>query len=294
METKPQKAGGSGSKWLWWILGAAALVILALILWQLFAEEQSAGPEAKATVSNITDNPQEYYDSTVTVSGEVGELLGPRAFTIGTEDDVGGGTLLVIGAKQLPQIIEGEAEEIAADDVVQVSGPVQEFNIAEIEDEIGFDLEDGLFSEYEGKPVVVANTVDLTAEAADAGAQNVQASLSDITDEPEEYYGQTVEVKGIVDETIEANAFVLIDPAPAGEGNASEENDVAAGEGVLVVNGDGFAPNLGEGQRVQVKGKFQEFDLEAFEEELGVDLENDAFANFAGRPAIQAQQIQQK
>jgi hypothetical protein len=293
METRPQKGGG-GLNWLWWIAGAIALVILAVILWQLFAEEQSAGPEAAVTVSNITDNPQEYYGSTVTVSGQIGELIGPRAFTIGTEDDVGGGTLLVVGAKQLPEIIEGEAEEVATGDVVQVSGPVQEFNIAEIEDEFGFDLEDGLFSEYEGDPVVVANTVDLTAEAADAGAQNVQATMSDITDEPEEYYGQTLTVAGIVDETIEANAFVLIDQQAAGEADAQEEDDLAADEGVLVVNSEGFTPNVSEGQRVQVKGAFQEFDLAAFEEELGVDLENDAFANFAGRPAIQAQQIQKK
>lgn len=291
METKPKRGDGGRPNWLLWIAGIAALVILPLILWQLFAEEQSAGPEAKATVSDITDNPQEYYDSNVTVSGGVGELVGPRAFTIGTEDDVGGGTLLVVGAKQLPEVIEGDAEEIAADDVVQVSGPAQEFNIAEIEDEFGFDLEDGLFSEYEGKPVVVANTVDLTAEAADAGAQNVQATLSDITDEPEEYYGQTLTVDGAVAQTIEPNAFVIFEQQLAEDEELLDDPAALAEEGVLVVSG-GPEPNLSELMSVQVKGTFQEFDLATFEEELGAELDDGLYSDWGGQPAIIAEQIQ--
>ncbi len=293
METKPQKGDGGRPNWLWWIAGIAALVILALILWQLFAEEQSAGPEAGVTISDITDNPQEYYDSTVTVSGQVGELIGPRAFTIGTEDSVGGGTLLVIGAKQLPEIIEGDAEEIAADDVVQVSGPVQEFNIAEIEDELGFDLEDGLFSEYEGDPVVVANTVDLTAEAAGAGAQNAQATMSDITDNPEEYYGQTLTVDGAVAQIIEPNAFVIVEQQLAEDEELLDNPTALADEGVLVFS-SGPEPNLSELMTVQVKGTFQEFDLATFEEELGTELDDGLYTDWDGRPAIIADQIRQK
>ncbi len=292
METRPKKEGGVPS-WIWWIAGAIALVILAVILWQLFAEEQSAGPEAQVTVSDITDNPQEYYNSNVTVSGQVGELVGPRAFTIGTEDDVGGGTLLVVGAQQLPEIIEGEAEEIAADDVVQVSGPVQEFNIAEVEDEIGFDLQDGLFSDFEGRPVVVANTVDLQPEGGDAGAQNVQATLADITDEPEEYYGQTLTVDGAVAQIIEPNAFVIVEQQLAEDEELLNDPAALAEEGVLVMS-DGPQPNLSELMTVQVTGTFQEFEVATFEEELGVELDDGLYSEWGGQPAIQAQQIQQQ
>jgi len=293
METRPG-GGGGAPKWIWWVAGAIGLVILAIILWQLFAEEQSAGPEAGVTVSDITDNPSEYYDSTVTVSGEVGELIGPRAFTIGTQDDLGGGTLLVVGAQQLPNIIEGEAEEIAAEDVTQVTGPVREFNLAEIEDEVGADLDDGLFAEYEGDPAVVANTVDLTAEAADAGEQGVAATLPDITDNPEEYFGQTLTVDGAVAQIIEPNAFVIVEQRLAEDEQLLDDPAALADEGVLVVGGGDPAPNLTELQAAQVTGLYREFDLVEFEEELGTDLDDGLYADWDGRPAILASDVQPK
>ncbi len=162
MHTKPAGRGG-GMKWLWIVLGIAALAILAWILIQLFNAEPSGGPEEGASISNITENPQEYYGQDVTVSGEVGELIGPNAFTIGNQDEAAGGTLLVVGANELSQILE-EGQELEGNEVAQVQGTVREFIVAEIEDEIGYGLDDGLFEEFEGDPAIVANAVDMTAE----------------------------------------------------------------------------------------------------------------------------------
>lgn len=49
-------------------------------------EPESEGPASGVVVSDITDNPSEYFGSTVTISGEVNDLAGPQAFTIGGED----------------------------------------------------------------------------------------------------------------------------------------------------------------------------------------------------------------
>lgn len=295
MATRPERGrggkGGNSSTW-GWIIGAVVLAILAFVLIQLFNEEQSAGPEAGVTVSDIADNPQEYYGSTVTVSGEVGELIGPRAFTLGAEDDLGGGSLLIVGAQQLLQIMEGEADEITAQDVAQVTGPVREFNLAEVEDEIGADLDDALFAEFEGQPAVVANTTYVTAGASGSGEQNAQATLANITDNPDEYYGQSVTVDGAVGETLEPNAFVLL-TEQAAENEELLEGDPAAveDEGVLVVSASP-QPNLTELQSVQVSGMFHEFDLAVFEEELGVELDY-LYRDWSGQPAILAQDVQQ-
>jgi hypothetical protein len=164
MQSIPKQAGrskGGGSGFVWgWISGAIILVVLvvvAFLLWQLFNEERSAGPETAATISDIVDDPQTYYGNTVTVSGEIGELIGPRAFTIGTQEELGGGTLLVVGAQALPQIIEeGDANEITAQDVAQVTGSVREFGVGEIEEEIGTGLDNARFRDFEGEPVVIA------------------------------------------------------------------------------------------------------------------------------------------
>lgn len=160
MQTKPAGRGG-GSKWLWIALGIIALVILAIVLIQLFNAEESAGPEAGATISEISQAPDEYIGQTVTVSGEVAEVIGPQTFSIGAQDEAGGGTLLVVGAQPLAEIV-AEDEEIAAEDVVGVSGTVREFDIPAIEEEIGADLDDAALAEFEGNPAIVANNVDPT------------------------------------------------------------------------------------------------------------------------------------
>ncbi len=150
METKPAGDGGA-PKWIWWVAGAIGLVILAIILWQLFDEEQSAGPEAGVTISDITDNPEEYYDSTVTVSGEVGELIGPRAFTIGTEDDLGGGEgVLVVSGDPALNLVEGMP--------VQVIGVFWEFDLEIFEEELGVELDEA-FADWDGRPAILAAEV---------------------------------------------------------------------------------------------------------------------------------------
>lgn len=105
MRTKPADRA-DGSIWIWILWGTIILAILAILLIDLFNEGESAGPEADIIVSHITDDPQEYYGSNVTVSGEIQELVGPRAFAIVAQDDLGGGTLLVVGGQRLPQMIE--------------------------------------------------------------------------------------------------------------------------------------------------------------------------------------------
>jgi hypothetical protein len=206
-----EKEAGGLSR-MWTALAMALMLAVALLLASCGEEEtateepaadeaaaaeteaESEGPAAGVVVSDITDNPQEYVGTTATVSGEVNDLVAPNAFTIGGEDFLGTDELLIVGAKQLPNIVEGvEGEvEVGEDDIVQVTGTIREFNVADIEDELGYGLDDAVFEEFAGEPVVVAKNVFLTPRAERAGEQNVQATLSDITDEPEEYYGQTL------------------------------------------------------------------------------------------------------
>ncbi|MDP9480443.1 MAG: hypothetical protein M3R38_33080 [Actinomycetota bacterium] len=293
LRTKPEgEGGGSGLKWLWAALGIIALIVLAIILWQLFNEEESAGPEQGVTISDITDNPEEFYGSTATVSGQVAEVVDPEyAFSMGGEDDLGGGTLLVVGAGPLPEIVAGE-EQIGPEDAVQATGDVRPFNLVEFEEDIGADLDDAAFSEFEGQPAILANQLDMTPDAADAGepAGAVQATLSDITDNPEEFYGQTLTVDGgAVAEVLNPDSFVIIDAETAAE----EIPEDLTEEGVLVIGStDGPLPELGVETPVQVTGLFREFNLVEVEEELGTELDDAVYEDWEGRPAILADQVQ--
>lgn len=131
-------------------------------------EESPAG----VTVITILENPANVYGKSVIVSGTVKDLRGPRAFTIGGED-WSSGKLLILAAEPLPTVKGRDGNtQLAAGDLVQVSGPVRRLVVADIEREIGFDLEPGLEKEFENKPVVVvkAKSVQVTPHRGLAAA----------------------------------------------------------------------------------------------------------------------------
>lgn len=241
--------------------------------------------------SSLVDNPEELYGSTLTVSGLVGEVVGPNAVTIGGQDGIFEEELLIVGAQPLPELAEGDAVEIAVDDLVQATGTLQEFQVPEFEEALGTQFDDNLFSEYEGEPALQASSVALTPAqggGTTAMQQGIQASIPTIVDDPAEFYGSSTTVNGEVAETIEPNVFVITNEETASE---AAPEDFAA-EGLLVVSGGDIAPNLTESQTVQVSGTVQEFDLATFEDELGADLNDGLYAAYDGRPAILADSIQ--
>lgn len=111
--------------------------------------------EPIATVSNIDDDPEAYYGQDVTVVGDVVELVSTNAFQLDDPALLGGDTLLVVG---------GEDLTVADGQTVEVTGTVRQFNLTDVEGEFGFDLEDELFGDYEGSPVIVATSVMPTAD----------------------------------------------------------------------------------------------------------------------------------
>lgn len=153
------------------------------------------------SVADIVDNPEEFYDSTLTVSGLVSEVVGPNAVTIGGQDGIFEEELLIVGAQPLPELAEGDAVEIAVDDLVQATGTLQEFQVPEFEEALGTQFDDNLFSEYEGEPALQASSVALTPAqggGTTAMQQGIQASIPTIVDDPAEFYGSSTTVNGVV------------------------------------------------------------------------------------------------
>lgn len=263
---------------------------------------ESAGGAEGVSVATIIDNPSEFYGNQVTVSGLVTEVVGPDAFAIGGNEFVGGESLLIVGAQELPQIVEGipEGEEIQAQDLVQVTGTLRPAEQQEITDEIGYELDNQVFEVFGGEAAVVASQVVVTPQQGGSAAQAQQQApvqLTTLIDNPSEFFGQQVMVDGAVAQVISPSAAVIVPPARAtqlqNEG-AFEDPEALAREGVLVVSTAGTGPNLSPLQTIQVTGTVQEFEsVGAFEQEFGVDLGDDEiFSAFGGRPIIAASQIQ--
>lgn len=95
-------------------------------------------------------------------------------------------------------------------------------------------------------------------------------------DASETYAGQEVTVSAEVTETLSTDTFVI-----AG----------AAGTAVdpLLIVEEQEIPPLDDGQVVEVTGTVaQDFDIAATEEELGIDLEDELYADYVGEPYIMA------
>lgn len=157
----------------------AAAALLAASTLGLTACSGTAGDEAGTDVEDIVeddaaaaDGPFEgpydtafyedldsYAGEEVTLSADVNEVITETAFTIAGTDDTTVEALLVVGAT--------EVADLAPEVTVEVTGTVQQaFVLEEAEEELGIDLDDALFDEWEQEPYVVAETVEIL-EAVD-------------------------------------------------------------------------------------------------------------------------------
>lgn len=124
-------------------------------------EEPSAGSEAGVSVLELINDPSAYYDQNVTISGTVARVYEPRVFSITSdeppddEEPVEDQAVLVVGG-------DGSNVDLAEEQVVQVTGPVQRFEPQEIENSLGIDLGDEVYEAYgeSEKPAIIAESVE--------------------------------------------------------------------------------------------------------------------------------------
>jgi hypothetical protein len=139
------------------LLLAAAVALLALP--GLFAacrdQTDEAMPGAAVSAGQIIENPSQFAGQTVTVTGAVEDLFGPRAFTLDSGLNVG--ELLVLGADPFPQVPDNATmRAYVVDDTATVTGTVRTLVTAEVERELGWNLEPQIVAKFERQPVLVA------------------------------------------------------------------------------------------------------------------------------------------
>lgn len=156
MAAQPEVRGPSHIGW-WGVLLiiALGLTYIAAIGTAAFYDHQTgANPPAlqNATVSQMMSNVSAYLGKGVAVNGKVDQALSPEAITLANESS-GGTTLLLVVGKQgtLPSGLK-------QGDTVQVAGTLGTFSRPQIEKDAGVTLDPQKFAQYEGKPVLVAQS----------------------------------------------------------------------------------------------------------------------------------------
>ncbi|GAA1757167.1 hypothetical protein [Kocuria aegyptia] len=88
---------------------------------------------------------ENYVGQQVTISGQVSRTLSPETFAIAGPAD----PMLIVEEREIPAVTDGES--------VEITGMMQEsFSVVEVEEQLGIDLEDELYADFQGENYVMA------------------------------------------------------------------------------------------------------------------------------------------
>ena len=88
---------------------------------------------------------------------------------------------------------------------------------------------------------------------------------------------------------IEPRAFVMVDRHTLQGGPLSEVE--LADRGVLVLHTGGSTPDVAEPQNVRTTGILQRLDVAAFEQQQGVNLNDELYTEYEDRPVLLVTQV---
>lgn len=249
--------------WLWPGVRATALALADM--------DQSADPDVGVNLTEVARHPEAMWGRTVTISGLIHRVLGPRTLLLGSDAPVVGDLVLVLGEDDLAAIVTSGGV-ITEGEVAQVTGRIRPLADSTLG---GLPAEsDG----YAGQAVLVAEAVNLDVPDAgvagdkefSAGSDGLEQGVtySDVVDDPDQYLGQTVRISAEVEEgPLTPHVFLLGD------------------QDLLAISPEPRREVFVEAT-AYVTGEVRRFGLEELEQELGIDLNDARLRPHEGDPVI--------
>lgn len=157
MENAGGKDDKKTSKNFWVIMGIA---LLTLIIGGItFYNLNIKNPDSK--IGQVLNSPSEFYSKDAKLTGEIDQIIGMQSFTIDAPEPFSD-QLLVISKEPLQPIGGSGPDDFLYDtgDRVSVKGKIMQFNIRQIENELGTELVDEEFRIYNGRPVIIADSIE--------------------------------------------------------------------------------------------------------------------------------------
>lgn len=241
----------------------------------LILEKQPDRRADGTTVERILEDPEEFGESTL-VSGQVREIISPRAFTVGS--GFFGRELLVVSEAPLATPTGRSATRpILEGDPVQVVGEVRTFDLSEFESEVGAELRrefdtfvgDDL-AERERDPAILADVTTFysrTTPIADVHA------AEEIAERPRAFYGKIVALEGRISDVLRSGALIIDDE-------------------IIVLTSEFGQRRPREGENVRIIGPVRPFDPDQRRARGRPLPDDEIFGMFANRPAVVAQSIE--
>lgn len=244
----------------------------------------------RPTLDDITEKTNAFLGRTVTVTGEVDDVLSPRAFTIDDNDLLGEEDLLVVNATT-PVV------PITEDSRVQVTGPVRRFIKAEIDKEFEWGPGQEFEVEYENKPAIIARAVQPATAAGAAApapatprtaapapvtpraAAPAPAAPTAIIPQPTDIIGRTITASVIVSKVLSPRVFIV-------------QDDLFYGGLPILVTRNDTTPPIREGEPIEITGTFRQLVVANVEREFDYDLAPEVEVEFRTRPYLFAKAIE--
>lgn len=213
--------------------GGLAAILLACATLTSACESTAENPNAdlNVTAEEVAEQTDAVEGQDVTIRSQVQQKVTESSFTLDNE----GEEILVVNISGKPFVLPAEDYEI------QATGEVQNFVLADIEQEYNLGFDPTLYVEYENKPAILAKSLAL---APDPG---------EMTQSPERFYDLPIAVEGEVEDVIDANTLTL-----------DEEQLFGASD--LLVIGVPATDSL-DGQAVTVTGTLRKFILTELEQD---------------------------
>lgn len=270
---------GRGGSLLWGLIGVLILIGLVLLVFSLLdlsgGESDVPSEQFGIGVGEAVENPNEYQDESVTVSGEVNQVLDPFAYTIGGEEFADGHELLIIGPPP-PVTDDGTAEpetSVQPEDIVQVSGNLRQTDVAEIEQDMEIEISADIPQELQDQPILVAQGSVVTARQQPAQGDVVE--VEELIENQDEYIGDAATIEGEVTDSFE-QAAVEVD-----------------GELLVIDTTETLTEQaLEEAESVQAAGEIIAYDQEAIQDEVDLDIDGSDLDRFEGQPVMLADALQ--
>lgn len=148
------------------ILRHAAPVALFVAASTVFACEQAPDTTAEVladleTIERVHENPDEFVGKRLLVAGEVEDVFSNRAFTVGGDDFLDRDLLVVTKQPIDAAKLRSADKPLWRDDIVQVNGEIRRLVTAEVERELGWDLEPEIEAEFDTRPILIAESVTI-------------------------------------------------------------------------------------------------------------------------------------
>lgn len=145
-----------------WVIGSLFILLVGI---GIYFREAKPPAGAGVHVADVTKSPNDFLGRTVTVRGDVEDVLGPRAFIL--EDEGPGSAMLVVStadAKVAPQQLADASD-------IRIVGEVRQFDAAKMQADVGVPATDERLKAVRDKPVLYAFAVLVPPSKAEEHAR---------------------------------------------------------------------------------------------------------------------------